>query len=114
MAKKRAKCVLCGRNLKGNEWKWYVDADGVERYEKVCINERACKNRQKKQKEVYEVPQEAKELEEKGVATSVKPVADVKTTNIGNYTRRYLEVLLAVFVLVASIAIFCFVNKGGF
>lgn len=113
MAKKRAKCILCGKNLKGNEWQWFIDSDGIEHEEKVCRNERACQNRQRRQKEIYEVPQEAKELEEQAVITPEKPVIDTKKTDIGNYTRRYLEVLVAVLTFVLSVVMFYFANKGG-
>lgn len=114
MAKKRTKCSLCGRNLKGNEWKWLIDSDGIERHEKVCINERACKARQKKQKEeVYEVPQEAKELEEMAATSDRTAHTELKTASISVCTRRYLEIVVAVLILVGLMALFCIIAKGG-
>lgn len=113
MAKKKPKCALCGRNLKGNEWKWLVDADGVEHQEKVCINERRCKMQQAKRKEIYEVPQEAKELEENGVQNDYMPSVEQKISSVGKRTRQYLEVLAAVLVFVVLIIIFCVVASGG-
>lgn len=114
MAKKKPKCALCGRSLKGNEWKWLVDADGVEHQEKVCINERRCKLQQAKRKEIYEVPQEAKELEENGVQGDYKPSGSVKAEPISNCVRRYLEVVVAVLAFIAIVVVLCMMTEGRF
>lgn len=112
MAKKRPKCVLCGRNLKGNEWQWLVDENGVEHQEKICRNERACKNRQRRQQEIYEVPQEARELEENGVQGDYKPSESVKAEPISNCVRRYLEVVVAVLAFIAIVVVLCMMTEG--
>ena len=67
----------------------------------------------KKSKAVrYEVPQEAKELEQTCVAGSYKAVAEPKDVSLSNHTRQYLEVIAAIVVLVASMVLFCIVSRG--
>lgn len=109
----KVKCALCGRNVKDGEWKTII-LDGTE--QKVCMNKYRCdqRRRQKKPKAVrYEVPQEAKELEQTCVAGSYKAVAEPKDVSLSNHnTRQYLEVIAAIVVLVASIVLFCIVSRG--
>lgn len=108
----KVKCALCGRNVKDGEWKT-ITLDGTE--QKVCMNKYRCdqRRRQKKPKAVrYEVPQEAKELEQTCVAGSYKAVDEPKDVSLSNHTRQYLEVIAAIVVLVASIVLFCIVSRG--
>lgn len=108
----KVKCALCGRNVKDGEWKT-INIDGAE--QKVCMNKYRCdqRRRQKKSKAVrYEVPQEAKELEQTCVAGSYKAVAEPKDVSLSNHTRQYLEVIAAIVVLVASMVLFCIVSRG--
>lgn len=80
----KVKCALCGRNVKDGEWKT-ITLDGAE--QKVCMNKYRCdqRRRQKKPKAVrYEVPQEAKELEQTCVAGSYKAVAEPKDVSLSN------------------------------
>ena len=108
----KVKCALCGRNVKDGEWK-IITIDGEE--QKVCMNKYRCdqRRRQKKPKAVrYEVPQEAKELEQTCVAGSYKAVAEPKDVSLSNHTRQYLEVIAAIVVLVASMVLFCIVSRG--
>ena len=108
----KVKCALCGRNVKDGEWKT-ITLDGAE--QKVCMNKYRCdqRRRQKKPKAVrYEVPQEAKELEQTCVAGSYKAVAEPKDLSLSNHTIQYLEVIAAIIMLVASIVLFCIVARG--
>lgn len=80
----KVKCALCGRNVKDGEWKT-ITLDGTE--QKVCMNKYRCdqRRRQKKPKAVrYEVPQEAKELEQTCVAGSYKAVVEPKDVSLSN------------------------------
>lgn len=108
----KVKCALCGRNVKDGEWKT-ITLDGTE--QKVCMNKYRCdqRRRQRKPKAVrYEVPQEAKELEQTCVTVPDKAVAELKDVSLSNHTRQYLEVIAAIVVLVASMVLFCIVSRG--
>lgn len=105
----KIKCALCGRNLKDGEWK-YLEVDGDT--QKVCMNKYRCDTRRRVNKSRAE-RQQAAELENNATESVERPVEIAEIQNIGNYTRRYLELAMAVLGLVVAIVAFCMIAGGS-
>lgn len=105
----KVKCALCGRNLKDGEWKT-IEMDGDT--QKVCMNKYRCDTRRRVNKSRTERQQLA-EVEQDATERIESPVEVAETQNIGNCTRRYLELAMAVLGLVVAIVAFCMIAGGS-
>lgn len=94
--------------MKDGEWK-YLEVDGDT--QKVCMNKYRCDTRRRINKSRAE-RQQAVELEYDIAESVERPVEVAKIQNIGNYTRRYLELAMAVLGLVMAIVAFCMIAGG--